>query len=852
MKTNTKSVLISFLFISLACKSFSQCGVTAEIVLQPFSNVYGYMDAGYSSLQPGYVIDSYEWTINGTVFSTSDTMMYDHFVPFGLNQVCVAVTAINAGLGDTCISTYCNIFSSTAQLPFPVLSVTGTGFNKDLTGYNYGGEQSGAFYSPSIDPGDTSTIYSSAIASHTYSAPGTYPAIYSVTDFSFVHEAHRKIHVNDGYQDIQGLQNNSVIYHACDSVSITISTTPSFMQMHAYPATVAPGSLYYMPPVADFAPGVTGPGTPVGGKYRVPGQSLLLADVMDSSGHNISHYYPVFINDDCIAPPDTVYGFVWDDADADGLKDSTESYLINYEVSAHNYSAFTDSTGHYSLLLPHAISAVSINAAPVTVTLPGNPYYNSLYFTGGTGHAGYNFGITQNVANICGRVYLDLDNDSAFTFGTDKSVHYANVKAHNVLLGLEYFGWTNNNGQYCINAPFGNYEITVSQIMLDSAFVYPDTIMIIIATSNINNQNFAVNTPITGANFDMHLHSCFEARPGFSYSLRSNVVNRGIDSLVGTVVLNYDAVLIPGAINPVNGVIDTVASTITWSTGITQPTEVKDFYAEFLIPVSTPLGSYLNSIATVIPDAGYSDYDTTNNTDMVNQMVIGSFDPNDKLVSPVGYGPSGALHHDTRLHYRINFQNTGTASTINVIVQDMIDASLDLNTMIMHNASHPYEIIFNGNQVTWKFMSINLPDSNTNEPASHGFIEFSIMPKQGLPDGTVIENHADIYFDFNEPVITNSVTNTLQTSIVSVTEIAKVKGFSVYPNPATDLLYIESKSSLSRARIAITDLAGRTVLLSEMSLSAGSRNSLSIATLSAGSYVLSVNSITAGRIQIIK
>ncbi|MBK9629215.1 MAG: hypothetical protein IPO56_16370 [Flavobacteriales bacterium] len=41
-----------------------------------------------------------------------------------------------------------------------------------------------------------------------------------------------------------------------------------------------------------------------------------------------------------------------------------------------------------------------------------------------------------------------------------------------------------------------------------------------------------------------------------------------------------------------------------------------------------------------------------------------------------------------------------------------------------------------------------------NEPRSHGFVTFRIRPRTPVLPGTVIENIANIYFDFNPPVIT--------------------------------------------------------------------------------------------------
>ncbi|MBL0071787.1 MAG: hypothetical protein IPP34_08225 [Bacteroidetes bacterium] len=54
-----------------------------------------------------------------------------------------------------------------------------------------------------------------------------------------------------------------------------------------------------------------------------------------------------------------------------------------------------------------------------------------------------------------------------------------------------------------------------------------------------------------------------------------------------------------------------------------------------------------------------------------------------------------------------------------------------------------------------------MPHKSINESGSQGFVTFRIVPFQGLPDGTVINNEAGIYFDYNPPVITNTAFVTL-------------------------------------------------------------------------------------------
>ena len=47
----------------------------------------------------------------------------------------------------------------------------------------------------------------------------------------------------------------------------------------------------------------------------------------------------------------------------------------------------------------------------------------------------------------------------------------------------------------------------------------------------------------------------------------------------------------------------------------------------------------------------------------------------------------------------------------------------------------------------------------SDEPGSHGYVEYKIVPNGSTPRGTLIPNTAYIYFDFHPPVVTNTVTN---------------------------------------------------------------------------------------------
>ena len=161
------------------------------------------------------------------------------------------------------------------------------------------------------------------------------------------------------------------------------------------------------------------------------------------------------------------------------------------------------------------------------------------------------------------------------------------------------------------------------------------------------------------------------------------------------------------------------------------------------------MGDIATVSARIEPVAG--DCNPENNYDSVTGEVYGAWDPNAKSVSPEGF-----IANTDLLKYHIDFQNVGTYQAYKVVIRDTIDQNLDLSTLTPGASSHRHVFEVSGNEATWTFYDINLPDSISDEPGSHGFVEYEILPVSGLMDGTVIENHAAIYFDFNPAVITNS------------------------------------------------------------------------------------------------
>ena len=282
---------------------------------------------------------------------------------------------------------------------------------------------------------------------------------------------------------------------------------------------------------------------------------------------------------------------------------------------------------------------------------------------------------------------------------------------------------------------------------------------------------------------------------------------------------------------PPSQIID---DTIIWENVSLDLFEKQAFHVEFQVPPSIPVGTPLTYEAWVIGIHG--DSTLLDNYTQWTEIVRSSYDPNDKLVNKSTLPPVYDVEKD-RLIYTIRFQNTGTDTAFTVIVKDEIPANLNLSTLKVINASHAYQLIVREkNIVEFAFPNIQLPDSTTNEPKSHGFVQFSIQPKAGLPVNEKIQNNASIFFDYNAPVLTN----TAETEVKLVTGVANNKSlaFNLFPNPTNGAITVELPYS-GAGNWVLSDISGR-----QMKIGSINHNqiiqSIEMSQLPSGTYFITI------------
>ena len=378
------------------------------------------------------------------------------------------------------------------------------------------------------------------------------------------------------------------------------------------------------------------------------------------------------------------------------------------------------------------------------------------------------------------------------------------------------YAFTNNSGKYYFHAEIGEYE--TSYIPVNNWYATEETdylFSVDYLNEAIDTLDFGIATRENSPDVAVYITGS-PTRVGFETHYWITYKNWGTVTATGTVNVAFDPLL--SFVSSTETPASQSGNVFTWNYGPMGPGVEHQFRIDFEVPGIEYLGDTLFSHAWITP----FDPDTclVNNYDTIYQEITGSCDPNDKRVSPAGIGDEGYVLHGQRLSYTIRFQNTGNDTAFTVLVRDTLDVSrMDIETFNVETYSHPVSWQFkNPNVMEFRFNNILLPDSTVNEPGSHGFVRFSVSPKPGLPDYTVVENTAHIYFDYNPAVVTNTTVNTYVTNIpVGINgQTSSDLIAQIYPNPASDKLNIAFTGAGSKS-ISMTNLLGQSVYRSETS-----------------------------------
>lgn len=464
---------------------------------------------------------------------------------------------------------------------------------------------------------------------------------------------------------------------------------------------------------------------------------------------------------------------------------------------------------------------------------------------------GYNSTNNSCFCTLEGTVYHDANSNCIMDAGEQG---IPNIQIHCVGFGFVY---TDANGYYSFHVPSGNYTLMESVLgMYPLSACQNNNISVNVVASSgctqTNNFGNAIN-PI----HDMKINTWNYAFPipGFPSTQEIIITN------MGTITENaaqsgylHDGQLATPSFSPVTPFSlggPNWYSTLASSSAINlAPGASSNFYINYLTPTNIPLGTGIiarDTVAYMGPMSNWlNDYSPWDNVNYFTTTVIGSYDPNFKEVYPKGIGSNGNIERkDSVLDYMVHFQNLGNYQAQNVIVLDTLDADLDWTTLRPVYKSHNCNVSISDNGVAkFEFLNIVLPAKMYDEAGSQGMFSYTIKTKKNLPLGTQFKNKAAIYFDFNEPVITNTTVNTLVAPAGTKDLDHNNSMLSVYPNPGYDevTLQFNSTNKSQTATIQLYDLSGKLLFSQVYSLKANEEFiKLNTSSLIPGLYFISAD-----------
>ncbi len=444
-----------------------------------------------------------------------------------------------------------------------------------------------------------------------------------------------------------------------------------------------------------------------------------------------------------------------------------------------------------------------------------------------------NLNFKYNIIN--GEVFADLNANNISDPGEPPAVYRKITESP-----TGNFTFTNDEGKYALAVvDSGIYQVFPEPIPYFTASPTSRTIPFndLFLTSSQN--NFALQPTSVINDLCVHVTPTTPFRSGFNASYVVEYTNQGTTTLNATVVFypHNSLSFVSASITPTQQFPDS----LVFSVGTLAPFATGQILLTFNINQGLPIGTLINSGAMILPVSG--DANPNCNLHYWEVLTTGSFDPNDILVNR-------HIIYDTEmaspplLEYIIRFQNTGNDTAFFVrIDNDFPPSRLDLSNLEIIGASHPCDIRYQSYDSTlfFQFNNILLPDSNTNEPMSHGFVKYRARPLTSLTVGDTIGNRANIYFDYNPPVTTNTaVTEIVQFN--SVESFDDSESISIFPNPAKETVSIACRlSHKSDVQIQLFNLLGESLFYDRVFLEPGTHQlSIPVVHLPKGAYLITL------------
>jgi len=370
--------------------------------------------------------------------------------------------------------------------------------------------------------------------------------------------------------------------------------------------------------------------------------------------------------------------------------------------------------------------------------------------------------------------------------------------------GFEDTVFTKPDGTYIFYVGEGDY--TVTPVFENEYFLASPAegdVTFESLTGNQETRNFCIKSNgVSHPDVEVVIEPLTGAQPGLDATYKMVYKNKGNQVInAGNVTCFWNSSILEYVdMYPMaNGI---GVNSYSWNYTYLKPFESREITMKLNVnsPTETPPVNVNDVLAfTVSINPGTDDMPVDNTFDY-NQVVTGSYDPNN-IICLEGESASPDDIGDY-LHYAVNFENTGTAPINFAVVQMDIDPDqYDINTLtLINNSNNEAEVRTTGNRVEVRFSDMMLAvDGNGN-------LLYKIKSRNGLVAGTSVTSKANIYFDYNFPVETEPAVTRF--AVLGLDDHAIDNLVKVYPNPSKDVIKIDAADTTIKS-IQLYDIQGR-------------------------------------------
>lgn len=439
------------------------------------------------------------------------------------------------------------------------------------------------------------------------------------------------------------------------------------------------------------------------------------------------------------------------------------------------------------------------NSYDMDIDLYNNIWLNTLQ--GGIAvfnERGLNYDIPVNQHfKVSGNVFYDVDSNGV----KDPGEPYLNHQRILSMPGNTNYS-TNSLGEYSLFLTQGNYSITPNPD--PGWYITTDSLSynVTVDSTSVSGYDFGISTaPVR--NYQLNMYSGIN-RCGFIVPYWIDYKNIGslLDS--GYVELTMDT--LSSFVNSFPYPDQISGSTYRWEFSSLVPYMDQSIRLEILIS-DDPGDSVNNTVTLNYYDASLPTIAASKN---ITEEIVCAYDPNDKNVIPPGVTSQHLTLISDTLNYIIRFQNVGNDTAFFVKVIDTLDANIDIQSIQIVSASHPYSLQIENGVLIFDFPTCNLPDSSVNYANSCGYIHFKARVNPQIISNTVVTNSASIFFNFNGSIVTNEVFNTMVDVILNVDETIPGNRMKIAPNPFTSQTKISFPNENKIAyTISVKNLTGQ-------------------------------------------